>query len=159
MHGTLNVKFGNEVSFPFILLQRHAKCCKLQRLTHGLVPCSQKHINRHYPTPLESSQISLYWSTTHFDISLLLGHRSGSCSMGFTDPNIVITFNPTHVAYPTYLSNQSWQYYVTTNYGVPPYLTFFTTNIRIGFGSLYKRPNGATNTLHSHHNSHDMTAI
>jgi hypothetical protein len=90
---------------------------------------------------------------------LRLGHRSGSCSMRFTDPNVVITFNPTHVAYSEYPSNQSWQYYVPTNYGVPHYLTFFTMNIRSGFGSLYKRPNAATNTLHSHHNSHDMAAI
>jgi len=33
---------------------------------------------------------------------LCLGHRSGSCSIRFTDPNVVITFNPTHVAYPKY---------------------------------------------------------
>jgi hypothetical protein len=32
-------------------------------------------------------------------------------------------------------------------------------NIRSGFSSLYKRLNAATNTLHSHHNSHDMAAI
>jgi len=35
---------------------------------------------------------------------LCLGHRSGSCSMRFTDPNVVITFNPTHVAYSKYPS-------------------------------------------------------
>jgi len=161
MHGTLNVKFGNEISFPFILLQRHAKCCNLHDLLMALY---RVHKNIQTGTTLRhlNPVKPHYTDRRHILISvsyLRLGHRNGSCSMRFTDPNIVITFNPTHVAYPTYPSNQSWQSYITTNYGLPPYLTFFTTNIRIGFGSLYKRPNAATNTLHSLHNSHDMAAI
>lgn len=90
---------------------------------------------------------------------LCLGHRSGSFSMRFTDPNVVFAFNPAHVAYPKYpvrpiltiLRN-----YKLRSTSLP---NFFTMNIRSGFGSHYKRLNAATNTLHSRHNSHDMAAI